>query len=214
MLFIDNKYTRWYYQIISSAKSKTRTGYTEKHHIIPKSLGGNDCPNNLVTLTAREHYVCHLLLTKMVIDAKHRQKMFHALWAMTTLEHPARQQRHVQNSKSYAFARKLWSKHMSANNPMYSAEIQQRRVRTWKENRSKRGYIPPRTLKDKFITPHGVFKTKKSIQENLDIPEHTLNVIYSNLDSLPTNNGRRSKRIDHLNIDFTKSWRDNGFGYV
>lgn len=43
MIFIDNKYTNWYYQIIDSAKNrKLDTNlYVEKHHIIPKSLGGS-----------------------------------------------------------------------------------------------------------------------------------------------------------------------------
>jgi len=36
--------------------------YYEKHHIIPKCLGGLDVNENLVYLTAREHYICHRLL--------------------------------------------------------------------------------------------------------------------------------------------------------
>lgn len=68
MIFIDNKYTRWYNSIVSNAaKKEIYTGMTEKHHVIPKSLGGTNCKSNLVKLTLREHYVCHLLLTKMVI---------------------------------------------------------------------------------------------------------------------------------------------------
>jgi hypothetical protein len=39
--------------------------YGEVHHIIPKSLGGFDEEENLVRLTAREHYICHLLLSEM-----------------------------------------------------------------------------------------------------------------------------------------------------
>jgi cellobiose-specific phosphotransferase system component IIA len=66
MIFIDNKYTRWYYNIVTNAKSRISIGYTEKHHIIPKSCGGNNSKNNLVALTAREHFVCHLLLIRMV----------------------------------------------------------------------------------------------------------------------------------------------------
>lgn len=41
------------------------TGYTENHHIIPKSMGGTDEPDNLVLLTGREHWVAHLLLFKI-----------------------------------------------------------------------------------------------------------------------------------------------------
>jgi hypothetical protein len=79
MLFIDNKYTRWYYNIITNAQSRSiqKEIYTEKHHIIPKSLGGGNSKTNLVTLTAREHFVCHWLLTKMTLN-DHLSKMNYA----------------------------------------------------------------------------------------------------------------------------------------
>ena len=66
--FLQNKYTKWYFNIISKAQNRDTLGYVEKHHIIPKSLGGNNEQTNLVKLTAREHFVCHWLLTKMVIE--------------------------------------------------------------------------------------------------------------------------------------------------
>lgn len=44
-------------------KSKLE-GYYELHHIIPRCLGGTDDTSNLVLLTAREHYIAHLLLSK------------------------------------------------------------------------------------------------------------------------------------------------------
>lgn len=40
-------------------------GYFEIHHINPRCLGGGDDPENLVMLTAREHYVAHLILAKL-----------------------------------------------------------------------------------------------------------------------------------------------------
>lgn len=36
--------------------------YTEKHHAVPKCMGGSNDNSNLVLLTAREHYICHLIL--------------------------------------------------------------------------------------------------------------------------------------------------------
>lgn len=39
--------------------------YYEKHHIIPRCLSGSDTKDNLVLLTAEEHWVAHLLLVKM-----------------------------------------------------------------------------------------------------------------------------------------------------
>lgn len=44
--------------------------FVEKHHIIPKSEGGDNSSDNLVNLTAREHYIAHLLLYKIYKDKK------------------------------------------------------------------------------------------------------------------------------------------------
>jgi len=81
-IYLQNKYTKWYYSIVEKAQNRVIGGYTEKHHIIPKSLGGTDEPNNLVRLTGREHYICHLLLTKM-IDGNDKYKMIYAYLLMS-----------------------------------------------------------------------------------------------------------------------------------
>jgi phage tail tube protein FII len=51
------------------AKSKKEAnkllGYTKRHHIIPKAIGGLDIKENIAYLTAKEHYIAHLLLTKL-----------------------------------------------------------------------------------------------------------------------------------------------------
>lgn len=59
-MFINNKYTKWYYQIIYKYQSTQINGYNEKHHIIPKSLGGDNSPDNLVKLTGRKLSDKHL----------------------------------------------------------------------------------------------------------------------------------------------------------
>jgi len=51
--------------IIDRAKDRILINYKEKHHIIPRCLGGKDDKENLVWLTAREHFICHFLLTKI-----------------------------------------------------------------------------------------------------------------------------------------------------
>ena len=67
IIFLENKYSTWYYKIINNAKNRMLVDtYVEKHHIVPRSLKGTDNDSNIVKLTAREHFVCHLLLTKMV----------------------------------------------------------------------------------------------------------------------------------------------------
>lgn len=80
-IYISNKYTNWYYSIINIAKNRNIEGYTEKHHIIPRSLGGSNDAYNLVALYPREHYICHLLLTKMV-TGNNKYKMIYAAWTM------------------------------------------------------------------------------------------------------------------------------------
>lgn len=42
--------------------------YGEHHHIIPHAEGGSDDASNKVNLTAREHYIAHLLLAKIYND--------------------------------------------------------------------------------------------------------------------------------------------------
>ena len=66
MSFIENKYYRCYLRIIDNAKNRIldKDGYVEKHHILPKSMGGSNKKENIIALTAKEHYVCHVLLTK------------------------------------------------------------------------------------------------------------------------------------------------------
>jgi hypothetical protein len=108
MNFINNKYCKWYLSIVNNAKSRILpdTIYIEKHHIIPKSLNGSDDKENLVNLTAREHFICHLLLTK-IVEGKERNKMVHALWRMTVNGHP-KQDRYKTTSRIYEIARKMY----------------------------------------------------------------------------------------------------------
>lgn len=87
-----NKYTIWYQQITTNAKQRIVEGYTEKHHITPKSLGGLDELDNLVNLTAREHFICHWLLTKIYPTGEEHWKMINA-FRMMRAENP-RQQRY------------------------------------------------------------------------------------------------------------------------
>lgn len=81
-MFIQNKYHKWYMAIIEIAKQRTdELDYSELHHIIPRSLGGLDSDHNLVRLTAREHFICHFLLTKFT-TGQHYQKMVYACQGM------------------------------------------------------------------------------------------------------------------------------------
>lgn len=57
-------------KIINRAKNRVLEGYKEIHHIIPRCLGGTNDDDNLVSLTAKEHFIIHRLLTKIYDDPK------------------------------------------------------------------------------------------------------------------------------------------------
>ena len=55
-----------YQRLIAKAKARVcPDGYVERHHILPKALGGSDDSSNLVALTAKEHFLAHVLLAKI-----------------------------------------------------------------------------------------------------------------------------------------------------
>lgn len=104
MIFIQNKYTSWYYNIITKAQTRILPidTYIEKHHIIPKSLGGNNSTENLVKLTAREHFICHLLLIKMT-NGNRKMKM---KFAFSCMSRTSSNQRRYTNSKLFELFKK------------------------------------------------------------------------------------------------------------
>ena len=118
-----SKYNRWYSNIIKSAQNRTKSKntYYEKHHIVPKSLGGNDEPDNIVSLTYREHLLCHWLLCKFT-EGENKAKMTHAFWAMCNLVNSNHQRvpsLRVLESAKKAHAKTLSEKMSGEGNPMF-----------------------------------------------------------------------------------------------
>ena len=103
-MFIENKYKRWYDAIVSNAQLRsTPLSYSEKHHIIPKSIGGQDRKNNLVHLSGREHFICHWLLIK-ITTGSNREKMIYALNGMRRVSRTHQQERYITKITSRVFA--------------------------------------------------------------------------------------------------------------
>ena len=88
-------YSKIYSNLIQNAQNRILVGYKETHHIIPRSVGGTDNPTNLVDLTAREHYVAHILLAKIyggtlwhAVNLMGRQKKYtNRLYEKARIEH-------------------------------------------------------------------------------------------------------------------------------
>jgi len=114
MIFTDNKYSRVYFQIINRAQTRPLPEtYTERHHIIPRSLGGSNDKSNIAVLTPREHFICHWILPKMA-EGRSKRSMAHAL-RMMLAQHPdgRHRDRYIPKSKVYELVKKTanaWSK--------------------------------------------------------------------------------------------------------
>lgn len=82
----SGKYTNWHNNIIEKALSRNWKKISgvgqEKHHILPKSFGGDNTKENYVVLSSREHFIIHLLLLKIVTDKNLYEKMIYALFNM------------------------------------------------------------------------------------------------------------------------------------
>ena len=109
-MFLTNKYTNWYNSIVNNAKTRILDQYSEKHHIIPKCLGGTNQISNLVKLTAKEHYVCHKLLARMVTgDARHKMNI-----AIYRMSHSGKNHNRIKiQSSEYELIRSTMAKSLS-----------------------------------------------------------------------------------------------------
>lgn len=94
-----------YAALIESRRQRSTEGVVEKHHVVPRCIGGDDGPDNLVSLTPREHYVAHRLLTKIYpkVVALH-----YAVWAMAGLRPYAK-----KKSREYERIRRTYSEQKS-----------------------------------------------------------------------------------------------------
>jgi len=92
-------YQKHYEKIINRGKSRTLEGYKERHHIIPRCMGGSDEVENLVDLTPEEHFVCHQLLVKIFPN---NSKLICAAWMMSHNPNGKR-----RRNKTYGWLKRL-----------------------------------------------------------------------------------------------------------
>jgi hypothetical protein len=121
-MFIDNKYKTYYFRLMESAKSRQPQA-GDKHHIIPKSIGGADDDTNLVTLSAREHLVAHKLLYR-ITSGSDKDKMRIALFLMLSRSDKTR----IKSSREYQTLREEYSAYVSTNNPMHNPKSVAKRI--------------------------------------------------------------------------------------
>lgn len=109
-------YRKVYDKIIEKAVKLKRdfnnkTLYTERHHIVPKCLGGKGkvgqwkTHSNIVVLTPKEHFICHKLLCKIHPENK---QLAYALWGMCNQKGKGQEKRYTPSSRSYEEAKILF----------------------------------------------------------------------------------------------------------
>lgn len=169
-MYLQNKYTRWYYAIIQYAQSRSLSPdlYTEKHHIIPLSLGGIDDNKNIIKLTAKEHFICHLLLTKMTTGLAKRS-MAYAAWKMTHIDGRSR---YVPKSRTYEYMRKNLSQTYKGVKKNYASFLNRKHTEETKKLQSevKKGSKNPN-----FGKKHTEEWTRIVREKQLGIPKPKFN---------------------------------------
>ena len=114
-------YQRIYDSLILRSKSRKKPDcYCERHHILPRSMGGKDESENIAILTAREHFIAHWLLKKI-----HNNKQ--CIYAFHAMTKPVGNGRTRYSSHSFKYARESMAKYMSENrsgclHPLYGID--------------------------------------------------------------------------------------------
>lgn len=100
MNIYSQKYYTKYNQIVKHYKElnlkKTKEFYTENHHIVPRSMGGNNSKDNLVRIPARVHFLLHWMLYRI-----YKTPSMALAWHSMCMD----KFKNRYTSKSYAYAR-------------------------------------------------------------------------------------------------------------
>jgi len=134
-----------YDKIIERAKNESRKKnngiYYERHHILPKCLGGLDNKLNLVLLTGREHFICHKLLVKIYPDNK---SIWYASSMMICMKSGNRG--YIVTSREYEYNMIILAKNMSEDmkgKPAWNKGIKMSKEFCKKDSEANKGRISP-----------------------------------------------------------------------
>ena len=148
-------YSKHYILLIERSKNRILEGYVEKHHILPKCLGGTDDRNNIAILTPEEHFLAHQLLIKMYPG---NRDLIYATQLMTVHHTDSR-----VNNKLFGWLRKQCALAMSTQ------------TKTWiKEHGHPRGMAGKRHTKESNIQRS--ITCKQSMTESVGVKVYVYNL--------------------------------------
>ena len=111
-------YERIYSEFIADrlTKQPVKPTYFEKHHIVPRSLGGGNEKSNIIRLVPEDHLFAHLMLAKV-----HGGGMWHAVNAMLMQSH-----KRAVGSRYSQMRRRLYAKAKIEFSAAHSAKMKGR----------------------------------------------------------------------------------------
>jgi hypothetical protein len=194
-------YKKHYDSLIRTRKDRKKIDgeYYEKHHIIPKSMGGTNESNNLIYLTSREHFIAHWLLWR-IYNNKEMAFAFYSLVYMGKNKivkssrvyeecKLARRPFIIANNKKYHKGKKLSQEHIEKISLQSKNLV---RTETHCKNISK-------SLKNKSKSPEHKKNLSKSLK-NYDWSNHTIRNTKISISNSGEKNGR-AKKVCMKDID-------------
>ena len=183
-------YEKIYYQIIERSKTRHLEGYKEKHHVIPKCMGGSNEKENIVELTAREHFLCHCLLVEIY---PLEQKLKYAVWTMATGFRKSKNSNFKTSSKTYERLKILFSNSIKGKPKPIGFMSLETRIKISKSNI---GRIS--SMKDKTHSIDTLIKMSKSRKKMVMTEERNKNISNSMLGKLKTEEHKLNMSICRL----------------
>lgn len=223
---VSNKYSRWYADIITSAINRKQTVEGEKHHILPRSFkcGGEKDKLNIVKLTYREHFICHLLLARMVTGWKQSAMASAVVYIYARIDRSTGQRSNPYASKHYTLHRKAivsQLKHAFNESSWINDGINSKRINVEHlQDYLDRGWNLGRTFftrpKVKTVNDGKVVKrvTPEELADYLS-QGWVLGRLQSYKDKITVTDGKVNKRVDPSQIPAgfqTGSWLDTASG--
>ena len=182
------KYVKHYNLLIDSRLKLNRdksSDYFEIHHIIPKCLGGTNDQTNLVLLTPEEHFIAHLLLTKIYPD---NHSIVFAAWMMT-----ASSDKNPRNNKAYGWLKRRFSKAMSESKKQLPPEKNPMFGKFGKDNPNF-GKKRTEEQKQKLKKPKSEEHKRKLKKPKSEEHKHKLREAFSKIDRTGENNSCFGKK--------------------
>jgi len=183
-------YKRIYSNLMQKSQQRALYGYFEIHHIFPKCLGGSNESCNLTKLTAREHFIAHLLLAKI-----HSGPLLVAAMIMTG---------RAENSKEYNKLKEQYSREFSGmGNPFYGKKhSEETRLKISEKRKSRKEMSRSASWKENISKGH------------LGKPNHRLGKKLSEEQKLREYKTRRRPKSEEHNAKNSKAHIGNYAGFV